>query len=46
MLFELSTEFDEPYQFRSAVYDLPVMVKDPGQGFVPSVPAYLEALHG
>lgn len=29
MLFELSTEFDEPYQFRSAVYDLPVMVKDP-----------------
>ena len=27
MLFELSTEFDEPYQFRSAVYDLPVMVR-------------------
>lgn len=29
MLFELSTEFDEPYKFRSAICDLPVMVKDP-----------------
>lgn len=29
MLFELSTEFDEPYKFRSAITDLPVMVKDP-----------------
>lgn len=29
ILFELSTEFDEKYKFRSARYDLPVMVKDP-----------------
>lgn len=29
ILFELSSEFDEPYKFRSAIYDLPVMVKDP-----------------
>lgn len=29
MLFELSTEFDEPFQFRSTHLDLPVMVKDP-----------------
>jgi len=29
ILFELSTEFDEPYKFRSYLYDLPVMVKDP-----------------
>ncbi len=29
MLFELSTEYDEPYKFRSALWDLPVMVKDP-----------------
>lgn len=29
ILFELSTEFDEPYKFRSDPYNLPVMVKDP-----------------
>ena len=29
IMFELSTEFDEPYKFRSIIYDLPVMVKDP-----------------
>lgn len=29
MLFEISTEFDEDYKFRSTRYDLPVMVKDP-----------------
>ncbi len=29
MLFELSTEYDETYKFRSEIYDLPVMVKDP-----------------
>lgn len=29
MLFELSTEYDENYKFRSAQLDLPVMVKDP-----------------
>lgn len=29
ILFELSTEFDEPYQFKSSLYKLPVMVKDP-----------------
>lgn len=29
ILFELSAEFDEPYKFRSPIYDLPVMVKDP-----------------
>ncbi len=29
ILFELSTEFDEEYRFRSPIYDLPVMVKDP-----------------
>lgn len=29
MLFELSMDYDEPYKFRSEVYDLPVMVKDP-----------------
>ncbi|MDE6296038.1 MAG: CotH kinase family protein, partial [Muribaculaceae bacterium] len=28
-LFELSTEFDEDFQFRSAVFDLPLMIKDP-----------------
>lgn len=44
ILFELSSEFDEVYKFRSATYDLPVMVKDPdfdelyasdSQGFTP-----------
>lgn len=29
ILFELSTEYDEPYKFRSNLYKLPVMVKDP-----------------
>lgn len=29
MLFELGKEFDEKYKFKSAGYDLPVMVKDP-----------------
>lgn len=29
ILFELSTEYDEPYKFRSDIWDLPVMVKDP-----------------
>lgn len=29
ILFELSTEYDETYKFRSAKYNLPVMVKDP-----------------
>lgn len=29
ILFELSAEFDEPYQFKSGEYQLPVMVKDP-----------------
>lgn len=29
MLFEVSEEFDEKYKFRSAAYNLPVMVKDP-----------------
>lgn len=29
ILFELSSEYDEPYQFRSTKYHLPVMVKDP-----------------
>lgn len=29
VLFELSVEYDEPYKFRSPIYDLPVMVKDP-----------------
>lgn len=29
MLFELSSEFDEKYKFRSAINHLPVMVKDP-----------------
>lgn len=29
IMFELSNEFDEPYKFKSAIYDLPVMVKDP-----------------
>lgn len=29
MLFELSTEFDEKYKFRSSIFNLPVMVKDP-----------------
>lgn len=29
ILFELSTEFDEAYQFRSEINDMPVMVKDP-----------------
>lgn len=27
--FELSTEFDEPFKFRSDLWNLPVMVKDP-----------------
>lgn len=29
VLLELSSEFDEPYKFRSPVFDLPVMIKDP-----------------
>lgn len=29
ILFELSTEFDEPFKFRSDLWNLPVMVKDP-----------------
>lgn len=29
ILWELSAEYDSDYQFRSPVYDLPVMVKDP-----------------
>lgn len=29
ILFELSQEYDEPYKFRSKLWDLPVMVKDP-----------------
>lgn len=29
VLLELSEEFDEKYKFRSATYNLPVMVKDP-----------------
>ncbi|MDE7387761.1 MAG: CotH kinase family protein, partial [Muribaculaceae bacterium] len=29
MLFELSSQFDQKYQFRSRIYNLPVMVKDP-----------------
>lgn len=29
ILFELSSEFDENYKFRSEIYELPVMVKDP-----------------
>ncbi|MDE6444913.1 MAG: CotH kinase family protein [Muribaculaceae bacterium] len=29
ILFELSTEYDEKYRFRSPRWDLPVMVKDP-----------------
>ena len=29
VLLELSDEFDEKYKFRSATYNLPVMVKDP-----------------
>lgn len=29
ILLELSDEFDEKYKFRSATYNLPVMVKDP-----------------
>lgn len=29
ILFELSTEYDEPYKFRSELNNLPVMVKDP-----------------
>lgn len=29
ILFELSGEYDEPYKFRSKLWDLPVMVKDP-----------------
>lgn len=29
MLFEVSTEYDEDYKFKSEPYDLPVMVKDP-----------------
>ncbi len=29
VLLELSSEFDEPYKFRSSIYNLPVMVKDP-----------------
>lgn len=29
ILFEISTEYDEIYKFRSDIYNLPVMVKDP-----------------
>lgn len=29
VLIELSTEFDEDYQFHSAKYELPLMIKDP-----------------
>lgn len=29
ILFEISAEFDEPYEFKSPNYNLPVMVKDP-----------------
>ncbi|MDE6444911.1 MAG: CotH kinase family protein [Muribaculaceae bacterium] len=29
MLFEISAEFDEKYKFRSNIWELPVMVKDP-----------------
>lgn len=29
VLLEISTEYDEPYKFRSPIYDLPVMFKDP-----------------
>lgn len=29
VLMEMSSEFDEPYKFRSAIYNLPVMIKDP-----------------
>lgn len=29
ILFEMSAEFDEKYKFRSSVYDLPMMIKDP-----------------
>lgn len=29
VLIEISTEFDEPYRFRSAINNLPVMIKDP-----------------
>ncbi len=29
ILFELSTEYDETYKFKSTIYGLPVMVKDP-----------------
>ncbi|MDE6497482.1 MAG: CotH kinase family protein [Muribaculaceae bacterium] len=29
VLIEMSTEYDEPYKFRSAIYNLPVMIKDP-----------------
>lgn len=29
ILFELSVEYDEKYKFRSPLYDMPVMVKDP-----------------
>lgn len=29
ILFEISSEYDEPYKFKSTRYNLPVMVKDP-----------------
>ena len=29
ILFEMDTNYDEPYKFRSETYDLPMMVKDP-----------------
>ena len=32
VLIEMSTEYDEPYKFRSAIYNLPVMIKDPDFG--------------
>ncbi len=32
ILFELSVEYDEPYKFRSELWNLPVMVKDPDFG--------------
>lgn len=38
VLFEISTEYDEPYKFRSAIYNLPVMVKDPDLEEVTSDP--------
>jgi hypothetical protein len=29
ILFEIDTNYDEPYKFKSSIYDLAVMVKDP-----------------